>query len=116
MVAEEARIAPQTSLAPSYDAWNGSFPIFRCRSMFSRTTMALSTSIPTAKEIPARLTTFRFRPKIHRKMKVPITLIGIAVATITVEERLRRKTSSTKMASAPPIAMFCLTSPIAPRM
>ena len=40
--------------------------------------MELSTSIPTANEIPARLTTFRFRPIIHMKTKVPMAEIGIA--------------------------------------
>ena len=67
-----------------------SFPIFRCRSMFSITTMELSTSMPTAKEIPARLTTLMFRWKSHRKMNVPTAETGIARAVVSVERTLLR--------------------------
>ncbi len=39
------------------------------------------TSIPTANEMPARLTTFKLRCIIHIKMNVPIMDMGIAMAT-----------------------------------
>ena len=116
VVRVEARIAPQTSMVPSWAEAKGDLPILRWRSMFSSTTMALSRSMPTAKEIPARLTTFRFRPRALMKMKVPITLIGMAVATTTVEETLRRNRSSTVTARNPPMRMFCRTRPMAPLM
>ena len=77
-------------------------PIFRWRSMFSRTTMELSTSIPMAKEIPARLTTLRLRWKCQRKMKDPTADTGMARAAVSVVRILRRKSSSPQMASMPP--------------
>jgi len=117
VVRVEASTAPQTSLVPSYAARTGPLPsCFRCRSMFSRTTMALSTSMPTAKEMPARETTFRLRPKSFMKMKVPMMEMGMDTATMTVDEKLRRKSSSTMTASAPPMRMFWRTRPMAPLM
>ena len=65
--------------------------------------MALSTSIPTAKLIPARLTTFKFRPSAFIRIKVPTTLIGIAVAITTVALTLLKNNQSTIIASTPPM-------------
>ena len=113
VVAVDARTAPQTSLAPSYAAVYEFLPIFRWRSIFSRTTMELSTSMPTAKEIPARLTTLMFRPRIQRKIKVPMAEIGMATAVATVDLILRKKSRRTAIASKPPIITFCFTRSIA---
>ncbi len=82
--------------------------------MFSSTTIALSTSMPTAKAIPARLTTFKFLPKAFMKINVPIMLIGMAVAAIPVDATLLRNITNTDIASNPPIKIFLCTSPIAP--
>ena len=109
VVAVEANTAPQISLVPSRAAWYAFLPSFRWRSIFSNTTMELSTSMPTAKEIPARLTTLKLRLLSHRKMKQPMTEIGIASAVVSVDLTLRRKVISTVMASMPPIRTFCFT-------
>jgi hypothetical protein len=81
--------------------------------MFSSTTTALSTSMPTANAIPARLITLSERPMRWSSRKVPMMLVGIARAMTTVERPLRRKTSSTKMVRLPPTRMFCRTRPTA---
>ncbi len=81
--------------------------------MFSSTTIELSTTMPTAKAIPARLMTLSVRPKKFISRKVPTIEIGIAAATTKVLERLRRKTSSTRIARVPPTSRFCCTSPMA---
>ena len=70
-------------------------------------------TMPTAKLIPARLTTFKVRPSASKTMKVPMTLDGIAIATIIVLLALLRKRRRTVMASTPPIIRFPLTSFIA---
>ena len=76
--------------------------------MFSSTTMELSTSIPMAKEIPARLTTFRFLLKSQRKIKVPMAETGIAKAAVRVVRTLLRKSISPHIASNPPIRTLFL--------
>jgi hypothetical protein len=81
--------------------------------MFSSTTMALSTNMPTAKEMPARLTTLRVRSKIHRKIKVPTAEMGMATTVVKVEEMLLRKSRSTTRASNPPMTTLRLTRSMA---
>jgi hypothetical protein len=78
--------------------------------------MALSTSIPEAKAMPARLTTLRLLPRAFRMIKVPMMLIGIEVPTTMVEGTLLRKMRRTTTARAPPMRMFLCTRSIAPRM
>ena len=77
--------------------------------MFSRTTIALSTTMPTAKAIPASKTTLRLLPTIVMTRKVPITETGMVAAIITVALPLRRNSSSTSTARNPPTAMFLTT-------
>ena len=113
VVSVEERTAPQTSFVPRSAATLGDSPMPRCRSMFSSTTIALSTTIPTAKLSPAREITFRFRPVSHIATNVPITEIGMATATINVGRGLRRKSSSMTTASEPPSIKLSETSPTA---
>ena len=75
--------------------------------------MELSITMPTAKLIPARLTTFIVRPSASKTMNVPMTLDGIAIPTIIVLLALRRKRSRTAIASTAPIRRFPFTSFIA---
>ena len=81
--------------------------------MFSSTTIELSTTIPTANAMPARLTTFTERPSTNIIRNTPTTLIGIAAPTTNVLLTLRRNSSSTTIASAPPIRSDWRTRPIA---
>ena len=61
--------------------------------MFSSTTTALSTSMPTANASPARLITFSERPSRFSIRNVPMMLVGIASAMTSVERPLRRNSS-----------------------
>ena len=74
--------------------------------------MALSTTIPTAKAIPARLTTLSVRPKSVTIRNVPTALIGIARPITKVLRQLLRNNRSTIIARMPPTTTFCLTRPI----
>ena len=81
--------------------------------MFSRTTMELSTTIPTANAKPASEITFKVRPSSFRTRKVPTTLMGIAAATMNVLVRLRRNSKRAMTAKMLPMTKLCCTSPIA---
>jgi hypothetical protein len=63
--------------------------------MFSSTTIELSTSMPTAKEMPARLTTLMLRSSSQRKRKVPTADTGMARAVMRVPRKLRKNRNST---------------------
>jgi len=58
--------------------------------MFSKTTIELSTTIPTEKASPARLITFKVRPNQYSIKKAPMTLMGMATDITSVEEPLRK--------------------------
>ena len=84
--------------------------------MFSSTTIAASTTMPTAKAIPASDTTLIDRPSAAIATKEPITDTGIASDTTSVARPDRRKSSSMIAARTPPMTMFCWTSEIAELM
>ena len=106
VVIVEAAIAPHTSRVPSMDAAMGDFPRCKCEKIFSRTTIELSTSIPTAKLIPARDTTLILRPSMNIPRKVPIADIGMAHAMIRVGLIFLRKSIRTIIANKPPSKRF----------
>ena len=62
VVRVEASIDPHTSFVPSIAASNGPFPSARWRKTFSRTTMELSMTVPTANARPASMMMLRLRP------------------------------------------------------
>ena len=70
--------------------------------MFSSTTMALSTSMPTPRASPPSVIMFSVKPPKYISAKVAMIEIGMAVAMMAVLRRLRRKNSSTSMANTPP--------------
>ena len=71
--------------------------------MFSSTTMAASTTMPTANAMPASEITLIERPSAAMATKEPITDTGIASDTTSVACHDRRKMNSTRAASAPPM-------------
>jgi hypothetical protein len=79
--------------------------------MFSRTTMQLSTTIPTANARPASEMTLIERPEADITRKVATTEMGIETATTNVPLADLRKRSNTAIARIPPITMFDLTRP-----
>ena len=110
VVRVDAITAPHTSCVPFTAATKRRSPFWYQRKMFSRTTIALSTSMPMAKAMPARLITLSERPISESSRNVPITLVGIASAITKVGRMLLRKISRTIVVRTPPSRMFCVTS------
>ena len=77
--------------------------------MFSRTTMAASTTMPMAKAMPAREITLSERPMAAMATKEPITETGMASAATRVARPERRNSNRMSAASVPPTKMFCCT-------
>ncbi len=71
--------------------------------MFSSTTIAASTTMPTAKAMPAREMTLIERPIAAMATKLAITETGMAIEMISVAPNERRNRSRIRAASVPPI-------------
>ncbi len=84
--------------------------------MFSSTTMAASTTMPTAKAMPASEMTLIERPSAAMAAKLPMMETGIASETTSVARTERRNSSSTNAANVPPTKMFCFTRSMAELM
>ncbi len=113
VVSVDASTAPPTSSVPSMQACRTLFFISRWRKMFSMTTIALSTTMPTANAIPASDTMFTVRPSRTSTTIATTTEIGIASAMMPTVRNERRKSSRTIVASRPPKTMLLRTSAIA---
>ena len=116
VVKVDASTAPKTSRPPSTAARIGALPISRCLYTFSSTTIALSTTMPTANAIPARLMTLIDRPSATIATIAPTTEIGIASAMMPAVRSERRNNNKMKIASPPPIQMLFCTSDSASSM
>jgi hypothetical protein len=79
------------SLVPSRAAAWWSFPISRCRTMFSRTTMASSMRRPIASERASSVMVFMVKPNTHIEKKAEMMLIGSASPVMIVERQELRK-------------------------
>ena len=102
VVRVDATMAFATSLVPTLAAVRRSSPPSRCRKTLSRTTMALSTSIPIPRASPPIDIMLRVIPAVSIAMKVAITDIGIARAMMMTLRTLWRKKKSTRTARSPP--------------
>ena len=78
--------------------------------------MAASTTMPTAKAMPAREMTLSDRPTRAMATKVAMTEMGMAITTTRVARHERRKSMRTSAASTPPTKMFCSTNLMAELM
>ena len=116
VVNAETNTAPQTCLVPSRAAFRMDWPCSRRRKMFSSTTIAASTTMPTEKAIPASEITLRDRPNNAIATNAPITDTGIAIVIMIVARSERRKRSKMIPANTPPTQMFCCTSRMAELM
>ena len=98
-----ATIAPATSPVPRTAASSGASPSsVRRRKTFSSTTTELSTIIPTPRASPPSVIRLRVSPCWYISAKVATTETGMAAVITRVLRRLRRKSSSTSAAKAPP--------------
>ena len=70
--------------------------------MFSRTTMELSTIMPTPMAMPPRLIMFNVRLKARMRTKTVKMQMGIDTAMVRVAPPRRRNSSTTTAASSTP--------------
>src|SRR5713101_4466097 len=106
---EVATTAPATSFIATEAALCGSvMPSTMCRSTFSITTIASSTTSPVANVMPNNVSVLIENPSNFTKMNVPISDTGIVTAGMKVLRQSCRKTKITMMTSA--IAWSSVTS------
>ena len=80
-----------SSRAPSMAASRGVRPSRRCRSTFSTTTMASSTTRPTESTMASSVSRLRVKPNICIKNMLPMSDTGIAITGIRTERAEPRK-------------------------
>ena len=94
VVRVDTTIGVETSCAPLMDDALPSSPSSLKRKIFSRTTTALSTTIPTARVSPDKEIIFRLTSETSMMLKVAMMEIGMVIATINAVRPLLRKRSS----------------------
>src|SRR5690606_8474117 len=97
------------SFAPSNAARTLFLPISIWRWIFSITTMASSTTIPTTNESPNSVIRFSVYPKRFKAMNVPINDNGIAKLAIPASRKLCRKNSIINTTRTTAIAKSIIT-------
>ena len=102
VVRVEEVIAGAISLAPSMDASFADIPSFLRRTMFSITTMELSTNIPTPRAKPPKDMMFMVTPVKYIMAIANIRLIGMDTAITMVGFMSFKNNIRTKIASNPP--------------
>ena len=90
------------SLALSRAASTGDLPMFRCRTVFSTSTIESSTTRPSTKASPPSVMMLSVCPVRYRPKNAASTDSGIDNATIQVLRRLPRNSSTTSDASTAP--------------
>ncbi len=110
VVRVEATTAPPTSAVPLMAAAYRDCPICFLRKIDSSTTIELSTSMPMPRVNPPSDMMFSEMSSLYMATKVATTEMGMLVAMIRVLRRSRRNSSSTTMASSPPISAALRTS------
>ena len=107
VVRVEARMEPATCFVPCTAARAAGMPRAFSRTMFSMTTMELSTSMPMPKARPERVIMFRLRLLKYSSTRANSTLRGILTPTMRVGRRSFRNRASTNTASSAPNTMLC---------
>jgi hypothetical protein len=116
MVKVVAMTARPISSVPSRLAFTWSLPRWRWRTMFSRTTIASSISMPMASDRPIRVITLRVKPKRRMTVKAAITEMGRVRPVMTVERQEFRKMKTMSTVRMPPRTMVRFTSWMESRM
>ncbi len=104
--------APPTSSMLRIAASRGVSPSAMPRSTFSTTTIASSTTMPTASTSPNSVRLFSVKPNVAMKKNVPISDTGIAMIGITAARQVCRKmmiTSTTSSAASRMVSITALT-------
>ncbi len=95
------------SSAASIAAWYGVLPMRRWRTMFSTSTIASSTRMPTTSDSASKVTTLIEKPSRYMPMKAGITDIGSAMADTKVARQSRRNSQTTSTARIAPSYSRC---------
>ena len=90
------------SSAASIAAWNGGLPMRRWRMMFSISTIASSTRMPTTSDSDSKVTPFSVKPNRYIAPNAGMIDSGSAVAATSVARQSRRNRKTTSTASAAP--------------
>ena len=101
-VSEVAITAVPISSAASIAACIGDLPMRRWRTMFSISTIASSTRMPTTTDSASSVMMLRVKPNRYITAKVGITDSGSATAEIQVARQSRRNSQTTSSASTAP--------------
>ena len=103
--------APKTSRMASRAArWALFFSSRMCRSMFSITTIASSTTMPVASTIPNSVSVLIENPNSFTNANVPMSETGMVMAGMTVLRQFCRNRNITRMTSAMASASVTRTS------
>src|SRR5262249_1344917 len=102
--------APPTSSIVRCAASAGDMPSRMLRSTFSTTTIASSTTMPTANTSPNRARLLTDMPAAARIVKVPISETGIAMTGMIVARQFCRKMKTTPTTSRIATNMVTMTS------
>ena len=105
-----ARTASPISAVPARAASKWSWPCSRCRTMFSRTTIASSMRRPIARDSAISVMTLSVIPMKFMTMKEEMTEIGRVSPVITVERHELRKQKTMKIVRIPPRIRVVWTS------
>ncbi len=105
-----AMIGPVTSFIAARAASKGRKPASSCRSTFSTTTIASSTTRPIARTMPSRLSMFSEKPSSSITTRVAISDTGMAMVGMIVVRQLCRKMKTTATTSSSACAKVTTTS------
>jgi hypothetical protein len=94
-----AMIGPDTSFIASRVASSGEAPSSMCRSTFSTTTMASSTTMPMASTSPNSESVFSEKPSISITANVPMSETGTATRGMIEARQVCRNTITTMTTS-----------------
>ena len=112
VVSVEAAMAELTSLVPLDEASTASLLSLWWREIFSNTTIALSTNIPTPKASPPSDMILRVNRPRYIIRKVAKIAIGMAMLMMSVRRMLARKKNTTNIAKIPPPIAILPTLPM----
>lgn len=111
-----ATTAKPISLDPSFAAFRGDFPSSIWRWMFSRTTMASSTTSPTAKTMARRVMVLIERPKVAMRDSTPTRDKGIATRGMRVALKFLKNKKTMRITRKIASKIECCTDEIEPRI
>ena len=97
-------------------ASRGDWPMSRCRAMFSRSTIASSTTLPTIIASASSVMVSRLKPYSIMTMAVPSSEVGIASAEIAVARQFQRNGKITRAEITTASARACSVWRVAARM